>query len=106
MATTTQLDELRALTDVLASDPVYTPIVLGALIDEQGMNAAAASVWRRKAASYTSLVDVSESGSSRSMSQLYKNASAQAVSFQTLADAEGVVVPLSGRTRIRSIERA
>jgi hypothetical protein len=105
MATTTELDELRALTDVAANDAVFTPPILSGLIDEMGMNAAAASVWRRKAASYSSLVDVSESGSSRSMSQLFKNASAQAESFQALAEAENVVVPLSGRTRIRSIER-
>lgn len=104
MASTTQIDELRALTDVATNDAVFTPLVLGTLIDEHGMNAAAASVWRRKAASYSGLVDVSESGSSRSMSQMFRNATQQADSFQARADLE-IDIKVRGRTRIHSIER-
>lgn len=109
MASKAQVAELRDLTSVTIDD--YNNDVLNEMIDslDGSVNAAAASIWRRKAASYSSLVDVSESGSSRSMSQLFKQAKEMAMYFQGLADAETaeVAIPtVSGRTRVKAIERA
>lgn len=48
---------------------------LSAIIDStETLNSAAAQVWRLKAGQYASLVDVSESGSSRKLGDLRKNA--------------------------------
>lgn len=106
MADSSQIAELRRLTDVAANDDVFTPPVLSSMIDAVGVNGAAASIWRQKAAKYASLVDVSESGSSRSMSQMYKNAAQAAKDFQDLSDSEITVKVVHRRTRVRSIERA
>lgn len=104
MAEATTVAELRALTDATVDD--YSNTTLAAMLDSGlTLNAAAASIWRRKAATYAGLVDVSESGSSRSMSQLYKNAVAQATFFQDLANSETTTEVLAGRVRIKTIER-
>lgn len=106
MATTDQINELYLLTDTTLAD---TPqIAVSAMIDSVGFYGAVASIWRRKAASYASLVDVSESGSSRSMSQMYKNATAQAQVFQKMQDdADEAAAGIGDKTRARvnSIER-
>ncbi len=74
MATESEIARLRRVTDLAANDAVYTDELLSALIDELGFEATAASIWKEKAASFAGLVDTTESGSSRSLSQLYKNA--------------------------------
>ena len=53
---------------------------LGAILDAEGsIEGAAAAVWESKAASSATLVNVSESGSSRSLSDVHKNALAMAI---------------------------
>lgn len=76
MATPDEVAELRFKTGLAPNDNTYgDDDALGALIDEKGsVNAAASEIWQMKAASYSTLVNVSESGSSRSMGDLYKNA--------------------------------
>jgi hypothetical protein len=54
-------------------DP-YTDELLAAMIDELGFEAAASAIWHEKAASYTGLVDTTESGSTRRLSQLHEHA--------------------------------
>lgn len=60
----------RRLTALEVSDPVYTDSVLDGMIEDLGFESAAATVWREKAASVANLVDMTESGSSRKLSQL------------------------------------
>lgn len=87
MATEAEIAELRLKTDLPESDPPYTNEFLSALIDAQeSVDGAAGVVWRHKAASYASLVDTSESGSSRKMSQLQENA----LRMASLADVDAL----------------
>jgi hypothetical protein len=59
----------RRLTALEIEDPIYTDAIIGGMIDDLGFEAAAATVWREKAASVAALVDTTESGSSRRLSQ-------------------------------------
>lgn len=74
MATTEQIAAVRRM----AAEPsteAYTDTALSALVDSEGSPlGAVVVVWEAKAASYAELVDTSESGSSRKMSQLHLNA--------------------------------
>lgn len=72
MASDTEIGMLRRMTALSEDDPVYTDSLLGGMIDDLGMEAAVAQVWREKAASVADLVDITESGSSRSLSALRK----------------------------------
>lgn len=71
--------------------------------DTYDVNTAAATVWEGKAAGFANLVDVSESGSSRKMSDLYKNAVAMASYYR--GKSTTVVVDVSNRPRTRTIRR-
>jgi hypothetical protein len=53
------------------------------------VNAAAAVVWREKAANAAELVDVSESGSSRKLSDIRKNALEMAAHYSALDESAG-----------------
>lgn len=70
MASAEDIAALRRATAVAADDAVYTDSVLGGMIDQLGFPAASATVWREKAAAVAGLVDTTESGSSRRLSQL------------------------------------
>lgn len=75
MATSDQITELRAKAGIVNDDTYGDDVALSALIDASAsVDAAAGDLWRRKAATYADLVDTSESGSSRSLSQLHRNA--------------------------------
>lgn len=80
-------DEIALLKEY-AVDPLNSfprdDTALSLVIDEEGsVNAAAARLWRGYAASLSGLVDVSESGSTRKMGSLYKNAMEVAASFHS-----------------------
>jgi hypothetical protein len=72
MATADQISRLRRVTALEENDPIYTDSLLGGMIDDLGFEGAASQVWKEKAASVAGLVDTTESGSSRSLSQLRK----------------------------------
>lgn len=72
MATESEIARLRRMTALDASDATYTESLLGGMIDDLGFENAASQIWREKAAAAAGLVDMSESGSSRSLSQLRK----------------------------------
>lgn len=75
MATEDQILELRTLVNETAEGCEWTDEELGAAIDStETMNGAASKVWYLKAGRFSTLVDVSESGSSRKLGDLYKNA--------------------------------
>lgn len=57
------------------TDAVYSDDRIGELIDDLGStDAASARLWQKKADAYADLVNTSEAGSQRSLSDLYKHA--------------------------------
>ena len=83
MATQAQIIELRVKIQEPLNEPPFTDEALGALIDAAGgdTDAVARTFWQGKAASVAHLVDISEGGSSRKMSDMYKNFLAIADTF-------------------------
>lgn len=104
MATSEAIAALRLLIAEPTED-TYEDEALGAVLDaaEGDGNRAAAVIWTQKAASYATLVDVAESGSSRKLSDLHKNALTLAGQFGMAADA--VVNPPQVGTRIKRLIR-
>jgi hypothetical protein len=82
MATVEEIAQLRLLVDIPVADPPYTDAYLSDLIDAYGMDTSASIIWRQKAAKAASFVDMTESGSSRKLSQLRQAALEMAGSFQ------------------------
>jgi hypothetical protein len=72
MATESELARFRRMTALEDNDAVYTDAVIDGMIEDLGFEAAVAAVWTEKAASVAGLVDTTESGSSRQLSQLRK----------------------------------
>ncbi len=70
MADEATIARFRRMTGLEPDDAVYTDAVIDGMIEDLGFEAAAATVWREKAASVADLVDITESGSSRRLSQL------------------------------------
>ena len=90
MATQDQLDALHRATNIPASDTTYTDELLASYIDETGsVAAAAAQIWREIAAATATFVDTTESGSSRKLSDLHKNALAIAAGFDQVGTVSG-----------------
>lgn len=87
-------DDLLALLDRLAAED-------GSL----DFNSSAAYIWNQKAAEYSELVDVSESGSSRKFSDLSKNALAMAAKYEKAAGALITEVDVSSRPKVNNIVR-
>jgi hypothetical protein len=85
MATESELARFRRLTALEDSDAVYTDAVIDGMIEDLGFEAAAAAVWREKAAAVAGLVDTTESGSSRRLSQLREAYVAMGGSFSVEA---------------------
>ena len=90
----------------LINDPEHEELTdedIAAILDgvEGNINAAVAEAWGVKAAHYSTLVNVSESGSTRNLGDLYKNAMA----MQSYYSVAGIQVS-AGRTRIGKIVRS
>lgn len=105
MATPEQIAALRLLIAEPVNAAPYTDAVLGAAIDAAAgdLNAAAQGFWVSKAASYSELVDTSEGGSSRKMSDLAKNALAMVKYFgDQIPDGNE---PVSRGTRVAKLRR-
>lgn len=88
------ITRLRRLINDLSDPPEYSDADLSAYLDEfvGDVNKAAAAIWREKAAKYAGLVDMKEGSSSRSLSQLYKNALAIADGLEPGED-DGTLFP-------------
>jgi hypothetical protein len=94
MATLTEIASLRKITNGAEG---YTDQQLSDLLDGGATEQQLAyRIWNELAASYATLVDVSESGSSRSLSELHKNALNIAAVYSPSAASEVAVKP---RTR-------
>lgn len=105
MATVEQIAELRLMINQPANVDPWTDDVLGDMIDaaSDDLSVAAGKVWRAKAASVAHLVDISEGGSSRKMSDLYKNFIAIAEGYET--GGTGAVVETRRPAMTRAITR-
>lgn len=99
MATPEQISELRLKIAEPNDVAPWTSAVLSDVIDATGsLDAAAAEVWRGKAAAVAHLVNISEGGSSRSTGDLYKNYTEMANVFEDQAT-DGAGVRSASRTR-------
>lgn len=100
------LDDLRRATNEPADDSEYTPEMLEAILvgAEGNIPAAAAIIWREKAAKFSQLVDMKEGETARKLSDLASNALAMARMYQDQDDAGS---PSGQRpTAVRRITRA
>ncbi|QPX62561.1 hypothetical protein SEA_WOLLYPOG_8 [Arthrobacter phage Wollypog] len=97
MATAAQITSLRRITDGAST---YTDQEIGDMFDA-GLTERqiAYRVWNEIAASAASLVDVSESGSSRQLSQAHRNALTMAAQYAPEADPDYVEPTVPKRTR-------
>ena len=105
MATAEEVGLVRSLANYKEVDP-YDDTQLSALIDANSVNRVVAQLWQEKAASQAALVNIAESGSSRSMGDAHKNSLALAKYYLGLATAEEVpAVDTSRYARTRAIVR-
>jgi hypothetical protein len=72
MADEATLARFRRMTALADDDLVYTDAVIDGMIEDLGFEAAASAVWQEKAAGVAGLVDTTESGSTRRLSQLHE----------------------------------
>ena len=100
MASQAEINRLRSLVEPTdLTDPE-----LAAIFDaSKNMNEAASAVWQTKAALYSTIVDVAESGSSRKMGDMFTHA-LKLAEYHGGAGAE-TDHDAGGRTRIRKIVR-
>jgi hypothetical protein len=102
MATDEEVARLRRMTDVAVGDTTYTYEVLAEFVDSNDtLEAAAGAVWSEKAAALAGLVDVTESGSSRRLSQLHS----QALEMRKHFAPDDVTDDTGGRSFTVAIER-
>lgn len=99
MATPTEIALLRQKIQEPQNVDPYTDDFLSNLIDQYGMDSAAGQVWEAKAASVAKLVDISEGGSQRKMSQVFTQYSTLADKFNSKSEAENPTEYTSPRSR-------
>jgi hypothetical protein len=106
VADASQVAEVRSNTNEPSDSEDYTNTIVETLVDALGVNGASATIWRRKAAKYASLVDVSEAGSSHALGDLQKKALDMALMYEGLAaDEVGSTGGATGRVRVHVIDR-
>lgn len=108
MATAEEIAELRRMIGESLNESPWDDATIAALIDASpSMNVAAMKSWEQKAATYASMVDVSESGSSRRLSQLQEQALRMVAYYRGLVEGEPIDngVDLTGYTYTLPIER-
>lgn len=91
MATNDDILRLRRMTGEVGSK-TYTETDLAEFISLAGsdLNLAASAIWREKASGYADLVNMTEAGSSRSNSDLFKHAKEQEATFLGASSGGGV----------------
>ena len=101
MATEQQIARLRQL----VGDTTLTDEQLGVIIDgATNFELAVAEVWQTLAAQYSTVTNLSEAGSSRSLGDLFKNAQAMATYYRGLGTPTEIA-PTTGFSRTRAIVR-
>jgi hypothetical protein len=101
MATPEQVAEARALADYTDTDP-FDDTQLSAMIDSSSVLRVVVTLWNTKAAKYASMVNISESGSSRSLGDAHKNALSMAKYYKGLADEAEAEAPIDTSRFARS----
>lgn len=101
MATPDQLDTVRQNTDE-PTEETFSDVLLSALIDAEGVDGASATVWERKAGAAAKLVNTSEGGASRSLSDISKAATGMAQMYRSKVAAAATQ---GGHPRTRAIIR-
>lgn len=104
MATPEQIAQFRIDINDVEVPYAYTDLQISELIDNLGYNKAAANVWARKAASFSEMVDITEAGSSRKNSSLFKNAQEMAKYWSALPG-EDEPLPIGSYSTTRAIQR-
>jgi hypothetical protein len=105
MATSEEIAQLRRMIGEPLTDAPWEDASIAALIDNaSSMNAAARQAWEQKAATYAGMVDTSESGSSRRLSQLQEQALRMVNYYRLLVEGESTT-DLVGYTYTLPIER-
>lgn len=106
MATAEEVLKLRQYINEPDDCGEWADVRLGEYIDaSSNLYNAAAEIWGIKAGQYSGLVNVSESGSSRSLGDLLKNAERMAKHYRELGTAEDNA-GLASAIQIRPIRRA
>lgn len=106
MAEAADIARLRRLVGEPEDSTAWPDAVLAAIIDDApDLNSAALEVWEAKAAAAASLVDTSESGSSRKMSQLHEQALKMVEYYKGVADPITQPPDLTGYAYVMPIER-
>jgi len=104
MSTPEAITDVREKTNEFTDDP-WADQEISDMIDEAGSNdAAAAIIWRKKAAKYADLVNVSEAGASQALSDLYDRALKQALHFESESGVDPVI-PSMGPAQVHVIRR-
>lgn len=89
MATPEEIEIVRDMINTTEDDTVWTEEKIGMYIDlHTNLNKAAGNIWLVKAGSFAQMVNVSESGSSRSLGSLHANALALSKYYLGLAASE------------------
>lgn len=96
---------------LIVGGELFTDAQLGEVLDQfpEHINLASAQVWEIRAGRYHTMVDISESGSSRKMSDLHKNALEMAAYYRKKHAEENAVEEeeaAGGRSGTRRIVRA
>ncbi len=105
MATADEIAALRRATNILTDADPYTDEYLGTLLDSLGHNGSAEALWLDPAARYTTLANVSEGTSSRSLGQLHDHAMKMVQHFRDAA-ATPTPTEASGMSLTWEVERA
>ena len=96
MATAADIARMRRL----VGETQLTDAELGAIIDSsKNFDMAVAEVWESLAAEYSTITNLSEAGSSRSLGDLFKNAQAMAQYYRGIGNTETTVSTAYSRTR-------
>ncbi len=100
-------EEITALKMIVGGANDFTDEELGYIIDAnpEDMDSSAAVVWEIRAAKYHGLVNMSESGSSRNLGDMHKNALAMAAYYRSKNGAGEEPGEAVGVTRTRRIVR-
>jgi hypothetical protein len=106
VATASEITEVRENT----AEPTtvnYSDVYVSALIDVSSVAFASGTIWRRKAAKYAELVDVSEAGASRKMSDLFEHALKMAAYWEGVGtdEEEAAAGGGHGHVRVHTIKR-
>lgn len=105
MATEAEVEALRLMVGEPEDEFPYTNAALSTKIDEVGdLNLAAYNIWTEKASATAGLVNTSEGGSTRSMSDLHQNALRMAKHFSGMVSG-GTSGDSPTATRIHKLRR-